>query len=106
MVKKATFVARKPAAKTTKAAEPVVAPAASRARRQVDPALVAARAIAGRAEPGDTESEEAQVEVNIPKAFNLTDDNHVMHAYGPGKRMMPVSHAEHFYAKANGVTIV
>lgn len=46
-----------------------------------------------------------KVQVNVPRAFHLADDDGHVHEYGAGRQPMPVAHAEHFYAKANGVTI-
>lgn len=46
------------------------------------------------------------VVANVPKAFKLMDDDGRTHEYGPGQVVMTKEHAEHWYAKANGVTIV
>ena len=45
------------------------------------------------------------VSVTVPRAFILNDDGGVKHNYGPGVQDMPRSHAEHYYAAANGVEI-
>lgn len=78
--------------------------AASKARKTVDPQAVMSRAIAGY--KSGEEKQEPEVEVNVPKAFKLTDDGHIMHNYSVGRQKMPKSHAEHFYSIANGVTIL
>jgi hypothetical protein len=43
------------------------------------------------------------VSVTVPQAFNLTLDDHSRVRYEMGIQDMPREHAEHFYAKANGV---
>lgn len=45
------------------------------------------------------------VTVVVPKQFKLTLDNHEVIAYRDGTYEMPRSHANHWYAKASGVTI-
>lgn len=52
------------------------------------------------------EEEDEIVMVSAPRAFNLTLDNGTVKEYGSGGQRMPRSHAEHWYAKANGVEIV
>jgi hypothetical protein len=45
------------------------------------------------------------VTAHVPRAFNLTtDDGHTLRI-SAGSQTMPRAHAEHFYAKANGVTV-
>lgn len=41
----------------------------------------------------------------VPKAFQLTLDNHERVAYEPGTMDMPRAHAEHWFAVAMGVEI-
>lgn len=84
---KATFT---PAAKT------------ARARRTVDPAVTAQRAIADAKEQAIANI--PKVRVNVPSGFRLTDDGHEVHEYAAGVQMMRVDHADHWYAAANGVT--
>lgn len=49
---------------------------------------------------------EAMVKVKPTRtAFNLADDKGGMHAYPVGTTEMPASHANHWYAEANGVEI-
>lgn len=43
------------------------------------------------------------VSVTVPQRFNLTLDHGVVVEYAAGIQDMPKSHAEHWYAKANGV---
>lgn len=71
-------------------------------RKQVDQAALMSRSMAGVMQPELDAGED--VKVNIPRGFTLTDDGHVKHHYqaGPGQ-MMPIVHAKHFYAQANGV---
>ena len=45
------------------------------------------------------------VPVMVPKGFMLTDDNHQTHKYSAGPQRMRRDHAEHWYSKANGVTL-
>lgn len=52
------------------------------------------------------ENHEDVIMTNVPAAFILTDENHHTHTYSVGGQKMPRSHAEHWYAKARGVTIV
>lgn len=47
-----------------------------------------------------------KVIVNVPKAFKLTLNNGVCVDYPMGAYGMQRTHAEHWYAKANGVTLV
>lgn len=47
----------------------------------------------------------SKVTVVIPKSFNLTLDDRTVVAYKAGTQNIPREHAEHWYAKANGVTI-
>jgi hypothetical protein len=44
--------------------------------------------------------------VMVPKAFKLRMNDHVVIDYPAGAYSMPREHAEHWYAKANKVTIV
>ena len=44
--------------------------------------------------------------VNVERDFDLTTDGHVTTKYKAGAAKMPRSHAEHWYSKAMGVTIV
>lgn len=48
---------------------------------------------------------EVMVTANVPKGFRLTLDDGTQLAYSIGAQLMPQSHAEHWYAQANGVTI-
>lgn len=50
-------------------------------------------------------TEEEVVTVLTPKRYRLTLDNGTVVEYQAGNPTMPRSHAEHFYSKANGVTI-
>ena len=88
---------------TTKAKfTPAAAEPAARARKTVDPQVAAQRAIAGNnVEPGEAEL----VLVKIPKAYRLIDDGHIEHRYAAGMFKMRRDHAEHWYSKANGVTV-
>lgn len=51
------------------------------------------------------EVSEVLVTVTVPKAFKLRVDNDVVIDYRAGVQEMPVEHAEHWYAKANGVEV-
>lgn len=71
-------------------------------RRQIAPSAL----IAGQS----PEAEEAQesgksVTVKIPRDFILTLDDHTQRKYSAGVDEMPVSHANHWYAKTMGVEI-
>lgn len=46
------------------------------------------------------------VDVVVPHAFNLTLADYTVVQYTEATRRMPLSHAEHWYAKAQGVTLV
>lgn len=46
-----------------------------------------------------------EVLATVPKAFQLTDDDHNPHKYPVGTYMMTREHAMHWYSKANGVTL-
>lgn len=46
------------------------------------------------------------VKVNVPKGFRLTRDDGLVVEYLAGRQMMPEMDAKHFYAQANGVTIL
>ncbi len=50
-------------------------------------------------------ADEVMVTVTVPKAFNLTGNDHVRYSYKAGVQEMRVDHAEHWYAKANGVVV-
>lgn len=41
----------------------------------------------------------------VPKGFELTRDGHVPIKYGPGTQRMPKNDANHWFSKAQGVTI-
>lgn len=43
--------------------------------------------------------------VSVPKAFELTRDGHVSKKYAAGTQEMPRLDAEHWFSKAQGVTI-
>ena len=81
-------------------------------RKGIDPLAEApyvkttANPVTKSAEAVAQESEEPMVFVNVGKAFTLTDDNHVSTPYPAGAAKMPRSHAEHWFSKAHGVTIV
>jgi hypothetical protein len=45
------------------------------------------------------------VSVSVPRLFHLTDDENQRHTYSPGIQDMPLDHAKHWYAEANGVEI-
>lgn len=45
------------------------------------------------------------VTAHVPKGFNLTLDSGHTIRINAGTQEMPREHAEHYYAKANGVTI-
>jgi hypothetical protein len=48
--------------------------------------------------------DEDLVEVFVPKEFRLLTDNHEQVLVGAGQRLLPASIADHWWAKANGVT--
>lgn len=87
-------------------------------RRQLSPAVTNDPVAAAATKQGEGVVEAAQaaaeakaqgeevVTVNVPRAFRLTLDDRTEVAYHPGAAMMPISHAEHWYAQANGVTIL
>jgi hypothetical protein len=52
------------------------------------------------------EQDGAKVIVNVPKAFRLTLNDGRTIPYPAGAYGMPVKHADHWYSKANGVTVV
>ena len=45
------------------------------------------------------------VDVVVPKAFKLTTDGGAEVEYRPGTYPMPQSHAEHWFTRAQGVTV-
>ena len=51
------------------------------------------------------EAGEEMVMATVTKAFRLTLDSYREVVYEPGVQEMPRSHAEHWYAKANGVKL-
>lgn len=55
--------------------------------------------------PAPVVPEAGKVTAIIPKNFNLTLDDMTVVNYKAGTRDIPVEHAEHWYAKANGVKI-
>lgn len=78
-----------------------------------DPVAAAAEALmAGKPSNGAEIVQEAKeageeiVNVKVPQAFRLTLDSHHEIAYDAHTAKMPKAHAEHWYAKANGVEIV
>lgn len=75
-------------------------------RKTVDPLAVMSRAVAGYQAGENPADAEPKVTVDVPRDFNLTDDGHLVTSYKAGRQKMPRSHAEHFYAKANGVRVV
>lgn len=91
--------------------------APSRARKEMTPQaskssmpaatmMAATGPISGEqaAEEADA-SGEAMVIAQVPTPFRLTMDNHQEIAYEAGAILMPKAHAEHWYAKANGVRV-
>jgi len=48
---------------------------------------------------------EGEVLVTVPKAFRLTLDNHVVKEYRAGVQAMSKEHAEHWWAKSQGVEV-
>lgn len=57
-------------------------------------------------EQAAAEAHEEIVVVNVPKAFIFTDSHHRTFQYKAGAGKMPLSHAEHWYSEAHGVTIL
>ena len=57
-------------------------------------------------EKAAAEAGEEIVIVNIPKPFIFTDQKHRTFPYKQGAGKMPLSHAEHWYSEAHGVTIL
>lgn len=47
----------------------------------------------------------SDVTVSVPHAYTLTLDNGGVAHYKPGMQEMPVEHAEHWFSKAQGVTV-
>lgn len=85
---------------TSPAAEQEDAPVLS--RRQIIPsALIAAQS----AEPAEPQDDGKPVTVKIPRDFILTLDDHTQRRYSAGVDEMPLSHANHWYAKTMGVEI-
>lgn len=77
-------------------------PVAKSTQAQIEGPVDAAQAAKAAKEEG-----EEVVTVNVPRPFRLTLDNHHEVRYDQiGAVLMPRSHAEHWYAQANGVTIV
>jgi hypothetical protein len=72
-----------------------------------DPAVKAANNASTVVKAADAVAEdgEAMVMVMVPRGFNLTIDNFTQIRYEPGPQTMPRKNAEHWYAKAHGVTI-
>lgn len=77
-----------------------------------DPVAAAAEALmSGKPSNGAEAVKEAKeageevVKVKVPKRFVLTLDSHHEIAYDEHTTSMPKAHAEHWYAKANGVEI-
>lgn len=63
-------------------------------------------AVAGYIESQRPEvADEVTVTVTVAKAFKLRIDHHSIFDYQPGVQEMPLSHADHWYSKANGVKI-
>lgn len=87
-------------AEVTEQAEQAEAlPEQTNATEQAEPATEAEQP---QAAPAD---EAVYVTVTVPKAFKLrTTHDHIVD-YAAGICEMPIEHAEHWYAKANGVTI-
>ena len=50
--------------------------------------------------------EDDEVMVIVPKDFILTDDEHAPHKYKAGTYYMDREHANHWWARAHGVTVV
>lgn len=66
------------------------------------------RLVTSNAENTDSQAvdvESDDVDVNVTKAFTLTLDGHQPVYYQPGIQPMPREHAEHWFAKAQGVTV-
>ena len=72
---------------------------------EVPPAVETATSTSPTVLPKPENTIEGKVTVTSPKAFKLRVDNHVTVDYKAGVQEMPVSHAEHWYSKANGVVV-
>lgn len=71
-------------------------------RRQIAPSAL----IAGQSpEDAAPEDDGKSVTVRIPRDFILTLDDHTQTKYSAGVDEMPLSHANHWYAKTMGVEI-
>ncbi len=70
-----------------------------------DPAVKAAFAGNSQSPNPDVSASDDEVDVMVVKGFKLTLDNFTQVDYVPGPQTMPRSHAEHWFAKAHGVTI-
>lgn len=81
-------------------ATPWGAPDVAPAEKAVPPVAVA-EAVAAK-----LEEVVPDVIVMVPKGFKLRMNDHVVIDYPAGAYPMPRAHAEHWYAKANKVTIV
>ncbi len=63
--------------------------------------------VASANSPAVEVADEITVTVTVPKAFNLRTGHGDagLFTYQPGVQEMPLSHADHWYSKANGVKI-
>lgn len=80
----------------------------SRPRKQLAADVIKTASIPGKTptvEEAAKELGEELVRVVVPKAYKLTDDSHRIFDYGPHTREMPPTHANHWYSKANGVSL-
>lgn len=50
--------------------------------------------------------EDDMVTANVPHAYRVRIDHTTQYEYSAGAQKMPRSHAEHWYSKAHGVTVV
>jgi hypothetical protein len=89
--------------KTVKKAAP--AQVATRSRRVVSNVLANASGAAEHAEAMSTTKMEDMVIVTVPNPFKLTLDDHTPVEYGSGVQEMPHEHANHWFSKAQGVTV-
>jgi hypothetical protein len=85
-------------------AKDLAAKAQEKSRAEAEAALATKASESQQAGAPDPEEGDT-VFVHAPTGFNLTlDDGSIKH-YDAGGQRMPRKHAEHWYAKANGVTI-
>lgn len=94
-----------PAAEETAAIAPEQAATEATEPEVTQPPVAAEETAATAPEQAPASPAEGKVTVTVPKAFKLQSDLGAVHEYKAGVQEMDREHAEHWYAKANGVEI-